>query len=419
MRLFFVLLGLVLVATAVSLGPRLAMQTSAPASEPGPPAQTTVGQECLRITGVDFPGDWDAQWRARRAWVVTCRHALAAEPDDKRIKKTLGRAYAANGMHEESIAIWREMGDADSLYEIYDVYKSYYRSDVTKPQLVNRAEAEQALRKSAELGNTYAILILAVLLDRGDTVKRDPVEAIKWARRALANPDKEQRPIDMQVLLARLLVKSPSPQERSQGIDLLEKLAQAGRGDAKAYLASAMRADDPARARELLESGLRGYAGAVVPLLADMLIKGEGGPADPKRAVLLLSGGYANDVPAMRGALGRPYIEGKVLPRDLKKGVDLLQNLAVWDYDARLELARVLMLIANPDVTLNHPSGFLYDITEATELGEPGAMEALIDLKLSQNVQFRDKSGGCALAERFSKTGDETAARRLKECGTN
>ena len=204
----------------------------------------------------------------------TCRQALAAEPDDKRIKKALGRAFAANGMHEELIAIWREMADANSLYEIYDVYKSYYRSDVTKPQLVKRAEAEQAQRKSAELGNTYAILILAVLLDRGSTVKRDPEDAIKWARRALANPDKSVRPVDMQVLLARLLVKSANDPERSQGIDLLEKLAQAGRGDAKAYLASAIRAGDPVRARELLESGLRGYAGAVAPPLADMLIKG-------------------------------------------------------------------------------------------------------------------------------------------------
>ncbi len=415
MRLFFVLLGLVVVLSAISLLPRLATQTAAP--EPGPPAQSAQGRDCLQITGVDFPGDWDAQWRARRAWVETCREALAAEPDDKRIKKALGRSFAANGMHAELIALWREMGDADLLYEIYDVYKSYYRTTARKPQLVKRAEAEQALRQSAELGNTYAILILAVLLDRGDTVKRDPVEAIKWAKRALANPDKSVQPIDMQVLLARLLVKSPSPEERSQGIDLLEKLAQAGRGDAKAYLASAIRASDPVRARALLESGLRGYASAVVPPLADMLIKGEGGPADPKRAVSLLSGGYANDVPGVRGALGRLYIEGKVVPRDLKKGVDLLDIWARWDQDARLELMRVL--VANPQIAVFRPQDFIYDATEAAELGEPGAAEALIDLKLSQNAQFRDKPGGCALAERLAKTGDTAAATRLKECGAN
>ena len=131
----------------------------------------------------------------------------------------------------------------------------------------------------------------------------------------------------------------------------------------------------------------------------------------------LLTGGYANDVPGVRGALGRLYIEGKLLPRDLKKGVDLLRIWASWDQDARLELMRVLA--ANPEVTVTHPEDFRYDATEAAELGEPGAAEALIDLKLSQNAQFRDKIGGCALAERFSKAGDETAARRLTVCGAN
>ena len=50
-----------------------------------------------------------------------------------------------------------------------------------------------------------------------------------------------------------------------------------------------------------------------------MLIKGEGGPADPKRAVSLLSTWGASDVPGVKGALGLLYIEGKLVPRDLKK----------------------------------------------------------------------------------------------------
>jgi hypothetical protein len=43
----------------------------------------------------------------------------------------------------------------------------------------------------------------------------------------------------------------------------------------------------------------------------------------------------------------------------------------------------------------------------------------VIDLKLSQNAQFRDKAGGCALAERAAKSGDEAAAQRLSQCGSN
>jgi TPR repeat protein len=115
------------------------------------------------------------------------------------IKHVLGRALMASGQHEEAIKVWRELGeqnDAGALFEIYDMYKSYFRSDVNAPQLVKRAEAEQALRKAADLGHAYATLMLAVLLNRGDTVKRDNADAIRWAERAVTNPSKNVRPID-------------------------------------------------------------------------------------------------------------------------------------------------------------------------------------------------------------------------------
>ena len=265
------------------------------------PAQGGPARECLRLNDAAFDGDWDEQARMRKTWVEVCRQAVALERNDLRLKHLLARALTADGQREEAIGVWRELGeqnDADPLFEIYDLYKSYYRSDVNAPQLVKRAEAEQALRKAAELGHAYATLMLAVLLDRGDTVKRDPADAIHWAERAVANPSKDVQAADMQVLLGRLLVKSSDPAEKARGIALLEKLAQAGRSDARTELAIAIRASDPARARALLEQGVSGYAGGAIPPLADMLIKGEGGPANPKRAVSLLAGRRASDVPA-------------------------------------------------------------------------------------------------------------------------
>ena len=250
-----------------------------------------------------FDGDWDEQAPTRKTWVEVCRQAVALERNDLRLKHVLARALTADGQREEAIGVWRELGeqnDADALFEIYDLYKSYYRSDVNAPQLVKRAEAEHALRRAAELGHAYAILMLAVLLDRGDTVKRDPADAIHWAERAVANPSKDVQAADMQVLLGRLLVKSGDPAERARGIALLEKLAQAGRSDARTELAIAIRASDPARARALLEQALSGYAGGAIPPLADMLIKGEGGPANPKRAVSLLGGRRVSDVPGVK-----------------------------------------------------------------------------------------------------------------------
>jgi hypothetical protein len=90
----------------------------------------------------------------------------------------------------------------------------------------------------------------------------------------------------------------------SRGLDILERTANAGVFGAKRELAIAIRKNDPVRARALLEESRRlDPGGAVVPL-AQMLIAGEGGPTDPKRALSLLRG--ASDswmADGMRGQL--------------------------------------------------------------------------------------------------------------------
>ena len=376
-------------------------------------AQSAAAQECLRINASP-PDMFDREQRKRanKVWIETCMQAMTTDGGDLRIKRALARSYGVDGQRAEEIKLLRELGaqnHADALFEIYDTHKSYDRSDVNKPQLVTRAEAEQSLRKAAELGHPYSMWMLAVLLDRGATVKRDPAGAIHWATRAMANPPKETTAADIELRLGNFLAKSANADERTRGIALLEKYASAGRGDAKANLAIAIRRTDPARARALLEEALRTYPGHALPTLTEMLIKGEGGAADPKRAVSLLSGRTASDVPAVRGALGRLYIEGKLVPRDMPKGIELLDGLARWDHDARIEVMG--LLASNPDLRISYPGGFLYQATEAAELGEPGAKAALIALKLSSNAQFSDKPGGCALAE--------GGAQRPPECRAN
>ena len=74
------------------------------------------------------------------------------------------------------------------------------------------------------------------------------------------------------------------------------------------------------------------------------------------------------------------------------------------------------LLAANPELSIDRPDSVLYDLTEEAELGEPGALDTLIEIKLSQSVQFHDKPGGCALAARAAKAGDTVAAQRLEEC---
>ena len=167
------------------------------------------------------------------------------------------------------------------------------------------------------------------------------------------------------------------------------------------------------RARQLLESAARTYPGHALAALSDMLIKGEGGPKDEKRALTLLQRS-SYDAQHPRWALGQLILEGRLLRRDVPQAVKLLGPWSQWDYDTRLQIVR--LLAENPDVQMDYPDRFLYTTIEDAELGEPGAMDALIALKLSRNKQFADKTGGCALAERVAKTGDAAAARHLETC---
>jgi len=102
--------------------------------------------------------------------------------------------------------------------------------------------------------------------------------------------------------------------------------------------------------------------------------------------------------------------------RDVQEAVRLISLDAQWDQEVRLEVMGILA--KNPEIRLSYPNGFLYDATEAAELGEPGAMTALIELKLSGHSQFGDKAGGCALAEHAAKGGCADAAKYLRECDT-
>jgi hypothetical protein len=229
--------------------------------------------------------------------------------------------------------------------------------------------------------------------------------------RALSNPVKDTSRGDLTALLGRLLATSDKPEERARGLDLLERTSKAGVFGAKRELAVAIRREDPVRARKLLEEALRPDPGGAPAPLAEMLIAGEGGPADPKRAVSLLKGARTASA---EGALGRLYLEGRLVPRDPQEAVRLIGLAGTWDLDARTEVLKILA--ANPDVRDNNPEHTLYEAMEAAELDEPGAATALIELKLSDNAQFRDPPGACKLLETAAARGDRTMAQRLSEC---
>ena len=81
--------------------------------------------------------------------------------------------------------------------------------------------------------------------------------------------------------------------------------------------------------------------------------------------------------------------------------------------ERRQGIALGQFLADNPTVQVYDAKARALRSDQAAELGEPGAMSALIALKLSSNAQFADKAGGCRLAERAVKDGDESAKKFL------
>ena len=360
----------------------------------------------------------------RRRWDLrhdACKMAFEANPSNADLKA----AYARNLPYEkktEAIAMLREaasQGSAEAYLQIYHHHRSWDRGDLDKVPLVTRAEAARALQKAAELGHPSAMPTLARRLEDGDIVKRDIVAARYWAERAVANldPSKHASKGGLLVMLGSLLAKSDKPDERARGIEILEKLSEPGHYQygAKTELALAIRKQDPVRARTLLEESRRPDPGGAIVPLAEMLIAGEGGPADPKRALSLLKG--TSDSWMAKGMLGQLTLEGKLVPRDIQEAVNLIDRAGSYDFNARMQVVR--LLAAYPETRVSHPKRTLYDAVEAAELDEPGAMKALIELKLSANAQFQDRPGACKLIETAVGRGDQSMAQRLADCRAN
>jgi TPR repeat protein len=363
--------------------------------------------------------DGDAKHRRWDLRHDACKLAFEANPANADLKA----AYARNLPYEkktEAIAMLREaaaQGSAEAYLQLYEHHRSWDRGDLDHVPLVTRAEAARALHKAAELGHPSAMPTLARRLEDGDIVKRDIVAARYWAERAVANSAKDASKGGLLVTLGRLLAASDKSDERARGLDVLEGLSAPGHYQygAKTELALAIRKQDPVRARTLLEESRRPDPGGAIVPLAEMLIAGEGGPADPKRALSLLKG--KSDSWMAQGMLGRLALEGKLVPRDIQEAVTLINRAGSYDFNARMQVVR--LLAEYPETRVSHPKRTLYDAVQAAELDEPGAMAALIELKLSANAQFQDRPGACKLIEMAASRGDQTMAQRLADCRAN
>lgn len=381
---------------------------------------TQGARDCVSMKQ-NRPSAWDIgedKYRQfMQTWLDVCQREAAAPDAAAAVQFAFYKALFAADRRTEAIAVLRKLaatGNTEALREIYEWHRSWEREDVNVTPIVGRKEAGESLRKAAELGDTAAMTRYAVNLEQGSIIKRDVDAAAFWMERASRNPPKDYSAADTLISTARLLTLSPDVEKRTRGIHMLE-----ANGDprAKAYLGVAIRKDDPVRARSLFEQTLRAWPGIALPPLADMLIKGEGGPADGGRAVKLLQSHSNKSAPAsINAALGRVYAEGKLVPQDLQRAAELISGETQWSVQGKLDYAR--FLTEHPSIAPYDTTRVLYRLTDIAELGEPGAMDALIALKLA-NVHFADKAGACRLASQAVAAGDESARKFLAPCSVN
>lgn len=416
--------GLLALGLVVALSlPTGSLSTSRPEPARPEPVLTVENAAELCRSLFEEPKEYMDGDAKRRRWDLraeSCKKAYDADPANLELKVAVARNLPS-AQKAEAIAMLREaasQGSAAAYYEIYEHHRSWDRGDLDKPQLVTRAEAAEALQKAAELDHLPAMRTLAGRLENGNIVKRDIVAARYWAERVVANPARDANQAGDLLSLGSLLASSDKPDERARGLDILERLNAPGSYlyGAKRELALAIRQQDPVRARALLEEARRPDPGGAIVPLSEMLIAGEGGPADPKRALSMLTGASTSWM--AKGMLGRLTLEGKLVPRNVQEAVNLIDRASSYDFDARMQVLR--LLAEYPETRVSHPRQTLYYAVEAAELDEPGAMKLLIDLKLSANAQFQDRPGACKLIETAVSRGDrgidQRLAERLAEC---
>ena len=120
-----------------------------PAEAQAPAA--SVADDCLRLSAAKIDwGDRDVAGKHRKLWLETCRQAYAQNGDDPRIKVALAGAMTDRN---EFIPLLRSaiaQNDTEAMLLLFNDYNSFDRH-LDRPDLIPRAEAEQALRRAAEL----------------------------------------------------------------------------------------------------------------------------------------------------------------------------------------------------------------------------------------------------------------------------
>ncbi|KAA2235549.1 tetratricopeptide repeat protein [Salinarimonas soli] len=362
------------------------------------------------------------------AAVEACRAAHRASFRPTGLTLQYARVLRAS-REPEAVPLLRDIaaeGDLEANYLLHRAYDAIDRDGAGPTvggRLVTRAEAEAGLRRAAVGGHPEAIADLGRALAVGGAMRRDPVEARIWLERAMAPTARSSRRGDARIYYARLVAVDPlaTQAERERAFDIVAEDGGSSRPSARILLGRYLRRGigtqaDPARARAIFEELLRhehleGEAGAE---LAEMLLAGEGGPQDARRAVTLMSKTSLPTVlsPEMQMLRARLLREGGVLGRDRAAAVCALSRVLYLPNDAIWPLAEMLAQVSTT-LDRGQADAVRFRLEERADTGDLRAMLALARLKLGPHPGLRDEAGGYKLLEAAEAAGSDEAAALL------
>lgn len=356
---------------------------------------------------------------------AACQTAWVGAPDKPRLelqwlRVTIAIRQANIKLLTPQVRKLAKAGGAEAQFLLYQLYRAHPDAGESSMVDVSREEGWTALNAAAEQGHMGAIGEL-IMLHRGVYgVKRDLRQVVRWARRMESAPPQgmsetaheAEKRAAMPMVIARTTLEEdgfPATEQRAafRYVDGVMKAGGKDDGEAAGVVVSALRAGrgtskNPALAREILEQRVKSD-GNIVPLLAQMLLRGEGGPADGKRALELVRRPDQRGSDIARGVEAEILLAGTVVGYRPQEAIRALMNS--HDIDNAMLLAPLMI---DYRTRLENPEATIEALARAAETRSDAAL-LLAKLKLSDNSQFEDEEGARALLKPLADAGNREA----------
>ena len=367
----------------------------------------------------------DVKKERRRELSRKCQQAALGAPQEKRLQLQWLRVQVSL---DEPGLLWlipqikafADSGSAEANYLLFQIFQRHRTDADTSLLVISREAGLDALQAAAQPGHLDALQMLLQQYRGGPLLRRDARKAVETAARIMSAPQQGLTPTEHDVKMRSFMPytiaivtlegEGFTAEEQQKAFAVIEakvNSASSSIGATLVYL-SALRfgkgtAQDPVKARQLLEARAADDE-EFVPMLADMVAKGEGGPADGKRAIAMLRDDRLKYVFTAGPVLAELLLDGKVVGRQPREAIRAL--LRSFDLDASIRAAGLLV---DYHQQVEHEQNLVRRLNDAAAVGEPGAALALARLQLSSHPQFRDEDSARAVLKILAEQGDRTA----------